>query len=217
MSSSKDRRLAILISGRGSNMNSIIDACNSNFLEANVCLVISNNPDSQGLLIAKKAGLDTKCIDHRDYESRELFDKALLTALHLAEAEFILLAGFMRILTPIIINPFLGRLVNIHPSLLPKYPGLNTHQRAIDAGDKEAGATVHYVTQELDSGPTIVQARVPILATDTADTLASKVLEKEHQIYPFGIQLLIEHRITLEDDKATMDGNILPATGIRHA
>ena len=213
----KDPRIAILISGRGSNMVSIIEACDSNFLKANVCLVISNNPNAEGLLAAKDAGLPTKCIDHRNYDNRELFDSAVLAVLNKAKTEFVLLAGFMRILTPIIIDPFLGRLINIHPSLLPKYPGLNTHQRAIDAGDKEAGATVHFVTRELDNGPAIAQTRVPILPTDTAETLAKKILEKEHQIYPLGAQLLIEKKIALQGNKAIMNNCVLPETGIIHA
>ena len=217
MSSNKDSRIAILISGRGSNIVSIIEACDSSFLDANVCLVISNNPNADGLLAAKNAELLTRCIDHRNYDNRELFDSAVLAVLNKAKTEFVLLAGFMRILTPIIIDPFLGRLINIHPSLLPKYPGLNTHQRAIDAGDKEAGATVHFVTRELDNGPAIAQTRVPILPTDTAETLAKKILEKEHQIYPLGAQLLIEKKIALEGNKAIMNNCVLPETGIIHA
>ncbi len=217
MSTRDEARLAILISGRGSNMHSIVDACDSNFLRARVCLVISNNSDSKGLISAREIGLPTKYIDHRIYENRESFDQALLSALKEAKADLILLAGFMRILTPLMIYPFLGRLINIHPSLLPKYPGLNTHQRAIDAGDKEAGATVHFVTPELDKGPVIIQAKVPILSTDTADTLASKILEKEHEIYPLGVQMLIEQRVTLENNEAIMNGSALPAKGISSA
>ena len=217
MNKHNEARLAILISGRGSNMHSIIDACNSNFLRAKVCLVISNNSDSKGLISAREVGLPTKCIDHRLYESRESFDRALLTALKEVKPDFILLAGFMRILTPLMIDPFLGRLINIHPSLLPKYPGLNTHQRAIDAGDKEAGATVHFVTSALDEGPIIIQAKVPILSTDTVDTLASKILEKEHQIYPLGIQMLIERRVALENNETIMNGSALPAKAISRA
>ena len=217
MSSYKDSRIAILISDRGSNMVSIIEACDSSFLKAKVCLVISNNPNAGGLLAAKNAELRTRCIDHRNYDNRELFDSALLAALNDAKAEYVLLAGFMRILTPVIINPFLGRLINVHPSLQPKYPGLNTHQRAIDAGDKEAGATVHFVTRELDNGPAIAQTRVPILPTDTAETLAKKILAKEHQLYPLCVQLLIEQKIALKDNKVVMDGCVLPETGIIHA
>ena len=217
MSSNKDSRITILISDCGSNMVSIIEACDSSFLHANVCLVISNNPNADGLLAAKNAELPTRCIDHRNYDNRELFDSAVLAVLNEAKAEYVFLAGSMRILTPIIVNPFLGRLINIHPSLLPKYPGLNTHQRAIDAGDEEAGATVHFVTSELDNGPAIAQTRVPILPTDTAETLAKKILVKEHQIYPLCIQLLMEQKIALKGNKAILDGCILPETGIIHA
>ena len=134
-----------------------------------------------------------------------------------AKAEYVLLAGFMRILTLVITNPFLSRLINVHPSLLPKYPGLNTHQRAIDAGDKEEDATVHYVTRELDNGLAIAQTRVPILPTDTAETLAKKILAKKNQLYPLYVQLLIEQKIALKDNKAVMDDCILPETGIIHA
>ena len=217
MSSYKDSRIAILISDRGSNMVSIIEACDSRFLQAKVCLVISNNLSAKGLLAAKNAEIHTRCIDHRNYDNRELFDSAVLAALNEAKAEYVFLAGFMRILTLVIINPFLGRLINFHPSLLPKYPGLNTHQRAIDEGDKEAGATVHFVTRELDNGPAIAQTRVPILPTDIAETLAKKILAKKHQIYPLCIQLLIEQKIALKDNKVVLDGCILPETGIIHA
>jgi len=217
MSSNKDSRIAILISGRGSNIVSIIEACDSSFLDANVCLVISNNPNADGLLAAKNAELLTRCIDHRNYDNRELFDSAVLAVLNDAKAEYVLLEGFMRILTPIIINPFLSRLINIHPSLLPKYPGLNTHQRAIDAGDKEAAATIHFVTSELDNGPAITQTRLPILPTDTAETLAKKMLVKEYQIYPLCIQLLIEQKIALKGNAAILDGCVLPERGIIHA
>ena len=209
-------RLAILISGRGSNMQSIIEACQAKALKADVCVVISNNPKSSGLVFAEASGLKTECINHRDYISRELFDEALLSALKSAEADIVILAGFIRILTPILINPFLGRLINIHPSLLPKYPGLNTHQRAIDAGDNEAGATVHFVTKELDDGPSIIQARVPILADDSADTLAARVLEKEHEIYLKSLGLLIEKRIELRCGKVFFEGTALPSSGILH-
>ena len=217
MSSNKDSRIAILISDRGSNMVSIIEAYDSSFLHADVCLIISNNPNADGLLAAKNTEFLTRRIDHRNYDNRELFDSAVLAVLNEAKAEYVLLAGSMRISTPIILNPFLGRLINIHPSLLPKYPGLNTHQRAIDAGDKEAGATVHFVTSELDNGPAIAQTRVPILSTDTAETLAKKILVKEHQTYPLCIQLLMEQKIALKGNKAILDGCVLPETGIIHA
>ncbi len=197
-------------------MQSIIEACQADLLKANICLVISNNPESNGLVLAEDSGLRTQCINHRDYISRELFDKVLLSSLNSVGADIVVLAGFVRILTPILIEPFLGRLVNIHPSLLPKYPGLNTHQRAIDAGDNEAGATVHFVTKELDSGPSIIQARVPILTDDSADTLAARVLEKEHEIYPKSLALLIENRIELRHGKAFLDGVALPSSGILH-
>ena len=145
-------RLAILISGRGSNMQAFIEACASGELDAQISVIISNNADAAGLERAAQAGIATCCIDHRAFPSREAFDQALVDQLQAHRADLVILAGFMRILTPVFIKPFAGRLLNIHPSLLPKYPGLHTHQRALDAGDTEAGVTVHFVTPELDDG-----------------------------------------------------------------
>ena len=144
-------------------MQAFIDACASGRLAAEICVVISNNPEAEGLRKAADAGIATRCIDHRDYATREEFDAVLAREVSDYRADLVILAGFMRILTPTFIEPFSGRLLNVHPSLLPKYPGLHTHQRALDAGDSEAGVTVHYVTLELDGGPPIIQARVPIL------------------------------------------------------
>ena len=176
--------LAVLISGRGSNLQAFIDACDSGHLPARIGLVISNNPAAAGLQRAERAGIATQCIDHRDYQSREAFDGALVDALRACDIELVILAGFMRILTPVLIEPYLGRLLNIHPSLLPKYRGLHTHRRAIEAGDTSHGCTVHLVTPELDDGPVLGQATVPILPDDTPDTLAARVLEQEHRLYP---------------------------------
>jgi phosphoribosylglycinamide formyltransferase-1 len=207
-------RLAILISGRGSNLQAFIEACAGGELNADICVVISNNPDAAGLERAAAAGISTCCIDHRNFPSRDAFDSALAAAVSRQQADLVILAGFMRILTPAFIKPFSGRLLNVHPSLLPRYPGLHTHQRALDAGDSEAGVTVHFVTLELDGGPPIIQARVPVLPGDTAQTLAARVIEKEHLIYPLAAQWYIAGRLQLTDNGACLDGEPIPATGI---
>ena len=209
--------LAILISGRGSNMQAFIDACASGELDATIGLVISNNPDAAGLERAAAAGIQTCCINHRDFASREAFDAALVERLQQQRVDLVILAGFMRILTPVFIEPFAGRLLNIHPSLLPKYPGLNTHQRALDAGDTEAGVTVHFVTPELDGGPPILQASVPVLPDDTADTLAARVIVEEHVIYPMAARWYLEGRLLLTEEGACLDGKVLPSTGAQYS
>ncbi len=214
MSSLPTPRLAILISGRGSNMQAFIEARASGALAADICLVLSNNPAAAGLQSAAEAGIATAAIDHREYPSREAFDAAMVENLRQYEPDLVILAGFMRILTPVFIEPFAGRLLNIHPSLLPKYPGLHTHQRALDAGDTQAGVTVHFVTPELDGGPPIIQARVPIEAGDTADTLAQRVLLQEHVIYPIAAKWFVEGRLRLSDEGARLDGTLIPPTGI---
>ena len=208
--------LAILISGRGSNMQAFIDACASGRLNATISVVISNRPDAAGLQRAAEAGIDTCCVDHRKYASREAFDRALVEHLAGYRVDLVILAGFMRILTPVFINAFSGRLLNIHPSLLPLYPGLHTHQRALDAGDQEAGVTVHFVTQELDGGPPVLQARVPIIAGDTEDSLAARVLLQEHVIYPLAALWHLQGRLRLEGARAYLDGEPIPDTGIQY-
>ena len=178
-------RLAILISGRGSNMETLLKACTEPEYPAAPELVISNRPAAAGLIRAADRGVRAIAIDHRPYgNNREQFEAHLTTALEAARIEIIALAGFMRILTPGFVTHWRGRLINIHPSLLPKYPGLNTHQRAIDAGDKEAGASVHWVTEGVDEGEVIDQVRVPIRTDDTAERLAARVLPAEHELYP---------------------------------
>jgi len=210
-------RLAVLISGRGSNLQAFIEASASGALSADIAVVISNNPAAAGLQLAARAGIPTRSIDHRQFPSREAFDAALAEAVGQWEVDLVILAGFMRILTPVFILPFSGRLLNVHPSLLPRYPGLNTHQRALDAGDREAGVTVHFVTLELDGGPPIVQARVPILPGDTAQTLADRVIVQEHRIYPLAAQWALSGRLQLTEKGACLDGEPLPASGIDYS
>ena len=207
-------KIAILISGTGSNMQAFIEACNSGGLAAQISVVISNNPNAVGLQRAAEAGIDTICINHRDYEHRETFDAALVNALQKYDLDLVILAGFMRILTPVFIEPYLGKLLNIHPSLLPKYPGLHTHQRALDAGDAEAGVTVHFVTPKLDSGPAIIQARVAIGEGDNADSLAARVILKEHKIYPLAAQWFLQGRLALSGAGASLDGEAIPDSGV---
>ncbi|WP_199554393.1 phosphoribosylglycinamide formyltransferase [Sandaracinobacteroides hominis] len=177
-------RLAVLISGRGSNMLSLAKAAQQPDYPAELMLVASNKADAGGLETAAGMGIETLALSHRTFPSREAFDEALSAELKARQIEVVALAGFMRILTPGFMRDWEGRIVNIHPSLLPKYPGLHTHERAIEAGDAEAGCTVHVVTELLDDGPMLAQARVPVLPGDTPDTLAARVLAQEHRIYP---------------------------------
>jgi len=187
-------RLVILISGRGSNMRSIVEAANQGQLDVDIAAVISNRPDAAGLEYAQQAGIDAQVIDHKLYDSRESFDAAMAEVIDSYQPDFVILAGFMRILTADFVEHFAGRLINIHPSLLPKFKGLHTHQRAIESGETEHGASVHFVTAELDEGPVILQAKVPVLADDDADTLAARVLEQEHLLYPAAIQKLVSQQ-----------------------
>lgn len=190
-------RLVILISGRGSNMLSILEAIEVDQLDAEVVAVISNRPDAAGIVSAQSAGIDTAIIDHTDYDSREDFDRTLAKTIDQYQPDLVILAGFMRILTAEFVTHFDQKLLNIHPSLLPKFKGLNTHQRAIDAGETHHGASVHFVTAELDDGPVVLQATVPVLEDDTAATLAKRVLVQEHQLYPAAIQKIIDDKDAL--------------------
>lgn len=187
-------RLVILISGRGSNMRSIIEATEQGELEVDIAAVISNRPDAAGLEFAQQANIATDVIDHKQFDSRESFDAALAEAIDQYQPDFVILAGFMRILTAGFVEHYAGRLINIHPSLLPKFKGLHTHERAIEAGETEHGASVHFVTAELDDGPIILQARVPVLPDDDADSLAARVLEQEHLLYPAAIKKLVSQQ-----------------------
>ncbi len=207
-------RLVVVISGSGSNLQAFIDATQNGSLNADICAVISNRADAYGLQRAADAGIVGEAIDHRQFGSREAFDAELLARVQHYQPDLILLAGFMRILTPVFVSPLQGRLLNIHPSLLPKYPGLHTHQRALDAGDAEHGVTVHFVTQELDSGAPVVQAKVPVLPGDDATLLAQRVLQQEHIIYPLAAGWFIDKRLRLQGSQALLDGEVLPSTGV---
>ena len=187
-------RVAALISGRGSNLQALIDACRQPDFPAEIVLAVSNVPGAAGLERAARAGIATRTIDHRAFQGREPFEDALDAALSQARVELVCLAGFMRILTTPFVQRWQGKLINIHPSLLPKYPGLDTHARAIADGEAFAGCTVHYVVPEVDAGPTIVQASVRIQPNDTAATLAARVLKVEHRCYPLALRLIAEER-----------------------
>lgn len=213
MNTSYKPRLAVLISGKGSNLQSFIDAIQMNVIDAEIVCVISNNPDAPGLEKAEAAGIPCQALDHRQFPDRDSFDVALAELLEGYKPNLILLCGFMRILTPAFVERFAGMMMNIHPSLLPKYPGLHTQQRAIEAGDTKTGATVHFVTSELDGGPPIIQAEVPILEGDTAETLGSRVFEKENLIYPMAVRWYCQGRLSLSNGRACLFGRPLPPTG----
>ncbi len=203
------KNIVVLISGSGTNLQALIDAD----LQGNLCAVISNRPNVAGLARAEKAGIPAYVLDHTEYPSREAFDDALLTFIDSFSPDLVVLAGFMRILTADFTNHYAGRMLNIHPSLLPKYQGLHTHQRALDAGDSVHGVTVHFVTAELDDGPNVIQAIVPIQPKDTAETLQHRVQQQEHIIYPMAVRWFAESRILMRDNTCWMDGTPLPASG----
>lgn len=188
-------RLVVLISGNGSNLQAIIDNIANQNLPAQIVAVISNKADAYGLERAKKAGIEQHVLSHKDFSDRQQYDLALKNLIDGYQPNLIILAGFMRILSNEFVEHYLHKMMNIHPSLLPKYKGLNTHQRAIDAGDKEHGCSVHFVTPKLDDGPVILQAKVKIEDNDTAETLAERVHEQEHLIYPEAIRLFAENKI----------------------
>ncbi|MDO6385667.1 MULTISPECIES: phosphoribosylglycinamide formyltransferase [unclassified Uliginosibacterium] len=192
------KNIVILISGRGSNMEAIARA---GIPGARIAAVISNRPDAKGLEIARSFGIETLALDHKAHASREAFDAALAVEIERFEPDLVVLAGYMRILTDAFVRRFEGRMLNIHPSLLPSFTGLHTHRRAIEAGVKVAGTTVHFVTPELDDGPIVIQAVVPVLPEDNEDSLAARVLAQEHQIYPQAVRWFVEGRLSLENGR----------------
>jgi phosphoribosylglycinamide formyltransferase 1 len=191
------KRIVILISGRGSNMRSIVQACADEQWRAQVAAVIADRPDAVGLAFARERGIATQVVSHKEF-SRDAFDAALMQAVDAYRADWVVLAGFMRILGAGFVRHYEGRMLNIHPSLLPAFPGLRTHQRAIDAGCKVVGATVHFVTPELDHGPIVAQAVVPVRADDTAEAVSLRVLEREHEMYPCAVRWCLEERIAID-------------------
>jgi len=201
--------LVVLISGGGSNLQALIDAIENKELDAEIKAVISNKAAAYGIERAKQANIDIHVIDHTQYPDRQSFDQAMIEVIDPLQPDLVILAGFMRILSDMFIDHYRHRLINIHPSLLPKYKGLNTHQLAIDNRDKIHGASVHYVSRELDSGPIVIQTEVPVLASDNAETLASRVLIEEHKIYPIAIKMHIEDRLTFDNDQLKLDNKAL--------
>ena len=202
-------KAAILISGSGTNLQSFIDQVSDGHLQVDIAVVFSNRPDAYGLTRARKAGIQTACIEHGDFENRETFDRSIAAALDQFEPGLIILAGFMRILSPWFVRHYEGKVLNIHPALLPLYPGLNTHARVLEAGDKHHGSTVHFVTDQLDGGPRIIAGRTEVKAGETADELQARVQAMEHQIYPQAAQLFAEGRATYENGEAWLDGKLL--------
>lgn len=205
-------RLVVLISGNGSNLQAIIDAIAAGEIPAEIGAVISNNPDAYGLERARRAGIPTAVVDHRDYPDRERYDQALRAVIDRYAPDLVVLAGFMRILTPAFVEHYAGRMLNIHPSLLPRYQGLDTHRRVLEAGDAIHGVSVHFVTPELDSGPIVLQAEVPVEPGDTEEDLARKVHAEEHVIYPRVIRWFAEGRLRLDGDRVLLDGRPLAET-----
>lgn len=207
-------KTGVLVSGGGTNLQALIDASADPGYPAEIALVISNRPDVRALERAAKANIPTQVIRHQDYDDRAPFDAALDAALRAAGCEILCTAGFMRVLTAGFVDGWRGRMINIHPSLLPAFPGLNTHQRALDASARIAGCTSHLVIPELDAGPILVQAAVPVLDDDTAETLAARVLEQEHRIYPLALRLVAEGRVRVENGRAIIDRQAAPNGGI---
>ena len=205
--------VVVLISGSGSNLQALLDSVAHDGNPARIAAVICNRAGAYGLERAKQAAIATELLDHKQFDGREAFDAALIQAIDAHQPDLVVLAGFMRILTPGFVQHYSGRLLNIHPSLLPKHKGLHTHQRALEAGDTEHGCSVHFVTEELDGGPLVVQAVLPVMADDTAESLARRVHQQEHQIYPLAVRWFAEGRLRLGAQGAMLDGQPLPASG----
>ena len=205
--------VVVLLSGTGSNLQALIDSDDVKASPANIRAVISNRADAYGLQRAKDAGIDTRVLDHKAFEGREAFDAALIKVIDEFNPKLVVLAGFMRILSADFVRHYQGRLLNIHPSLLPKYKGLHTHQRALEAGDREHGCSVHFVTEELDGGPLVVQAVIPVESDDSPHSLAQRVHAQEHRIYPLAVRWFAEGRLSLDEQGALLDGQLLAASG----
>lgn len=207
------KRIVVLISGNGSNLQAIIDACGTQIVNGEVVAVFSDKADAYGLERAKKSNIDASFIEPKTFESRDLFDIELMTQIDTYQPDLIVLAGYMRILSREFVSHYLGKMINIHPSLLPKYTGLNTYQRAIEAGDIEHGTSVHFVTEELDGGPVILQAKVPVFSEDTPETLTERVQTQEYDIYPLTVNWFVQGRLSMVDNNAVLDGEVLGEWG----
>ncbi len=210
----KKMRVVVLISGRGTNMEALIEACRDKKYPAEIVLVISNRPKAPGLDYARRAGIRTEVVDHKEFESRDAFEQTIHNILKQAKIELICLAGFMRVLNPSFVNRWRDRILNIHPSLLPAYKGLHTHERVLEAGLRFTGCTVHFVRPEMDDGPIIIQAVVPITPEDTPDTLAAKVLEFEHRIYPEALRMMAQGQARVSGNVVHIKGKKVKAGGL---
>lgn len=207
-------RIAVLASGGGTNLQSIIDQQQTGTLDVDIALIISNNPDAGALRRAEQAGIDNICINHRSYATRTQFDQALVAALKQAKVDLVVLAGFMRIISDVMLTAFPARIINIHPALLPAFPGLQVQQQALDYGVRFSGCTVHFIDGGVDTGPIILQAVVPVLADDTAESLAARILEQEHKIYPLAIDMIGRGRVRIEGRKVIIDDGKAPSTAL---
>ena len=211
--SSPRTRVVVLISGSGSNLQASIDGMQSTELPLDIAAVISNRPAVFGLERAEKAGIPALVLDHKQFDDRESFDQKLAQLIDSYQPDLVVLAGFMRILTTTFTRHYAGRMLNIHPSLLPKYQGLHTHQRVLDAGEAEHGVTVHFVTEELDGGPAVIQAKISIESVDDAVSLAKRVQQQEHIIYPLAVKWFAEGRLRMDDGAVFLDNELLPPSG----
>lgn len=207
------KRIVVLISGNGSNLQALIDACARGAVPGEISAVFSNRADARGLERARAAGIATHAVLPAAFADRSQFDAHLITQIDAYHPDVVVLAGYMRILSPVFVQRYAGRLLNIHPSLLPKYPGLHTHRKALENGDKEHGTSVHFVTEQLDGGPVILQARVPIFPDDNEEDIVARVQHQEHAIYPLVVGWLLSGRLTMHEDKAWLDGQPLPPQG----
>ncbi|QIP56890.1 phosphoribosylglycinamide formyltransferase [Hafnia alvei] len=207
------KNIVVLISGNGSNLQALIDACNDGRIRGRISAVFSNKANAYGLERATQDGIPAHCLDPKSYADRDAFDLALMQEIDGYQPDLVVLAGYMRILSPRFVQHYQGRMLNIHPSLLPKYPGLHTHQQALNNGDEEHGTSVHFVTDELDGGPVVLQAKVPIFEHDSEDEIIERVQVQEHSIYPLVVSWFIDGRLKAKDDAAWLDGVCLPAQG----
>lgn len=209
------KKIVVLISGSGSNFQAILDHCQQGSIQGQIVAVISNRADAFGLTRAELAGIPGHYIDHKGFDTRVEFDTALIEQIDAYQPDLVVLAGFMRILSPEFVRHYSGRLFNIHPSLLPRYKGLNTHERVLEAGDPEHGCTVHFVTEELDGGPLVIQAKTPVSTSDTMDSLQTRVHALEHQIYPLAVSWFCADRLEQTQEGVLLDGSLLPASGFQ--
>jgi phosphoribosylglycinamide formyltransferase-1 len=198
--------IGVLISGSGTNLQAIIDAIAAQRLDAKIQVVLSNRADAYGLVRAKNHGLATEVLDHKNFSSREAFDQAIVDILRAREVELAVLAGFMRLLSPVFVRAYSNRIMNIHPALLPSFPGLHVQRKALEHGVRFSGCTVHFVNEQCDEGPIIIQAVVPVLADDTEESLSARILKQEHRIYPQAIQFYSEGRLRVEGRRVLVDG-----------